>query len=130
VETVTTGAIQMSWDPEARLAIIRFERETHATGRDAKVLVEALTGWIGTERQPFGLLGDGGRLSGLDPEYRSVWGSFLRQHREECRTAFFNMNAVVRIAAEMFRIGTGLRLKAFAHEAEARAWLREMGIRA
>jgi hypothetical protein len=118
----------MTWDPETRLAIIRFERETQATGRDARVLVEALTGWLGTDGRPFGLLGDGGKLSGLDAEYRSVWGNFLRRHRQDCYTAFFNMNAVVRIAAEMFRIGTGLRLKAFAHEAEARAWLREMGI--
>lgn len=118
----------MGWDPEARLAVIRFERETHATGRDAAVLVEALTGWVGSERKPFGLLGDGGKLSGLDSEYRSVWASFLRQHRDDSFTAFFNMNAVVRIAAEMFRIGTGLRIKAFAHEAQARAWLREIGI--
>ena len=118
----------MTWDPDARVAAIRFERDTQATGRDARALVEALAGWIGTEGQPFGLLGDGGRLSGLDAEYRSHWGSFLREHRQDCYTAFFNMNAVVRIAAEMFRIGTGLRLKAFAHEPEARAWLRENGI--
>jgi hypothetical protein len=130
LESITTGTIKMTWDPEARLAVIGFERETHATGRDARVLVETLTGWIGAERKPFGLLGDGGRLSGLDAEYRSVWGTFLRQHRDDCRTAFFNMNPVIRIAAEMFRIGTGLRLKAFAHETEARAWLRETGIRA
>jgi hypothetical protein len=118
----------MTWDVETRLAVIRFERETQATGKDAVVLVDALTGWIGTEGEPFGLLGDGGRLSGLDAEYRSVWGKFLRQHRADSRVAFFNMNAIVRIAAEMFRIGTGLRLKAFAGEAEARAWLRENGI--
>jgi hypothetical protein len=128
VETVTTGPIEMTWDPDARLAVIRFERETQATGRDAVVLVDALTGWIGTENRPFGLLGNGGKLSGLDAEYRSVWGSFLRRHREDSYTAFFNMNAVVRIAAEMFRIGTGLRLKAFADESEARAWLRDNGI--
>jgi hypothetical protein len=128
VETVTSGAIRMTWEPEPRLATIRFERETQATGPDARVLVEALSRWIGTERKPFGLMGDGGRLSGLDAEYRSVWSSFLRQHRDDCVTAFFNMNPVVRIAAEMFRLGTGLRLKAFATEADARAWLREMGI--
>jgi hypothetical protein len=130
VELVTTEAIEMRWDAEARLAIIRFERETQATGKDAVVLVDALTGWIGTEGEPFGLLGDGGRLSGLDAEYRSVWGKFLRQHRVDSRVAFFNMNAIVRIAAEMFRIGTGLQLKAFAGEVEARAWLRENGIAA
>jgi hypothetical protein len=128
METVTTGPIVLTWDADARLAIIHFEREAQATGRDAVVLVDAMTGWIGTEGKPFGLLGDGGKLSGLDAEYRSAWGSFLRHHREDSHTAFFNMNAVVRIAAEMFRIGTGLRLKAFAGEEEARAWLRENGI--
>jgi hypothetical protein len=128
MERVITGPIEMTWDPDSRLAVIRFERETQATGKDAVVLVDALTGWIGTEGKPFGLLGDGGKLSGLDAEYRSAWGSFLRHHREDSHTAFFNMNAVVRIAAEMFRIGTGLRLKAFAGEEGARAWLRENGI--
>jgi hypothetical protein len=128
MERVTTGPIEMTWDPEARLAVIRFERATHATGKDAVVMVDAMTRWIGTDGKPFGLLGDGGKLSGLDAEYRSVWGRFLRHHRGDSHTAFFNMNPIVRIAAEMFRIGTGLRLKAFAGEADARAWLRDNGI--
>jgi hypothetical protein len=130
MERILTGAIEMTWDPEARLAVIRFERATQATGKDAVVLVDAMTGWIGTESKPFGLLGDGGRLSGLDAEYRSVWGRFLRRHPSDANVAFFNMNAIVRIAAEMFRIGTGLRLKAFVTEADARSWLRENGIAA
>jgi hypothetical protein len=120
----------MTWDPEARLAVLSFSRETTTTGPDAVILVDELSRWIGTEGAPFGLLGDGGNLRGVDAEYRSVWSKFLRQHRDGSHTAFFNMSAVVRIAAEMFRIGTGLKLKAFATEAEARAWLREAGIRA
>lgn len=128
MERVDSGAIEMTWDPEARLASLRFARETQATGQDAAVLVETITGWIGSEGRPFGLLGDGSRLSGLDAEYRSRWATFLRQHRGEAYVAFFNMNALVRIAAEMFRVGTGLQLKAFAGEADARAWLRDNGI--
>jgi hypothetical protein len=130
METVTSGTIQMTWDPDPRLAMIRFERETQATGRDARVLVDALTEWIGTEGKPFGLLGDGANLAGLDAEYRSVWGSFFRQHRDDSSTAFFNMGPIIRIAAEMFRLGTRLPLKAFADEQDARAWLRQRGIRA
>jgi hypothetical protein len=130
METVTSGSIQMTWDPDVRLAVIRFERETRAAGRDARVMVEAMTRWIGTEGKPFGLLGDGGNLSGLDAEYRSVWGSFFREHRQDSSTAFFNMGPIVRIAAEMFRLGTGLPLKAFADEEDARGWLRQRGIRA
>ena len=51
-----------------RCAVIRFDGETHATGSDARVMVDAMTGWIGTDGQPFGLLGDGGNLSGLDAD--------------------------------------------------------------
>jgi hypothetical protein len=125
---ITSGTIEMTWDSESRLAFIRFESETHATGKDAVMLVDALTRWIGTDRRPFGLLGDGGRLAHVDAEYRSVWGKFFRQHREDSYIAFFNMGPLIRIASEMFGIGMRLQLKAFANEAQARAWLRKMGI--
>lgn len=128
MDRVTTGTTEMTWTSESRLAVLSFERETHATGNDAAVLVDALTRWIGTDHKPFGLLGDGGRLAGVDAEYRAVWGRFFRQHRADSWIAFFNMAPLIRVAAEMFRIGAGLRLKAFAHEEEARAWLRRMGI--
>lgn len=128
MEKVTAGPAELTWDPEARLAVLRFSRMATPTGRDAVVLADALKGWVGETREPFGLLGDGGRLRGVDAEYRAVWSQFLRQHREYAYAAFFNMSAVVRIAAEMFRLGTGLHLKAFASEAEARSWLRGAGI--
>lgn len=125
---VTSGAIEMTWDSVARIALLRFNADTHATGKDAGILIEALTRWIGTDQKPFALLGDGGRLSGVDAEYRSKWGSFFRAHREDSYVAFFNMGPIIRIAAEMFRLGTGLSLKGFADEKDARSWLREKGI--
>jgi hypothetical protein len=128
MDKITSGTIEMTWDSESRLALIRFESETRATGKDAVVLVNALTRWIGMDRKPFALLGDGGKLAGVDAEYRSVWGKFFQQHREDAYIAFFNMGPIIRIAAEMFGVGTGLKLKAFADEAQARAWLRRMGI--
>jgi hypothetical protein len=130
MDKITSGSIEMTWDSESRLAFLRFESETRATGKDAVVLVDALTRWIGADRKPFGLLGDGGRLGRVDAEYRSVWRKFFREHREDSCIAFFNMSPFIRIAAEMFGIGTGLRLKAFADEGKARSWLREMGISA
>lgn len=130
MDKITTGSIEMIWDSEARLAMLRFELETRATGKDAVVLVDALTRWIGTDGKLFGLLGDGARLAGIDAEYRSVWGKFFRKHREDSRIAFYNMSPFIRIAADMFRIGTGVQLKAFADEGAARSWLRGMGIAA
>lgn len=137
MERIGTRSIEMTWDPDARIAELRFERETHANGQHAKVLVDALSRWIGlpglpgppgSDSKPFALVGDGSNLAGVDAEYRAVWGKFLRQHRDDCYVAFYNMGLVIRIAAEMFRLGTGIRLKAFANEADARAWLRQMGI--
>lgn len=130
MERVASGTIELSWDSGSRLATIRFEKATHATGKDAAILVEAMRNWIGVEQKPFGLLGDGKNLASLDAEYRAIWGAFFKEHRQNARIAFFGMGPVIRIAAEMFRIGTGLRLKACALEDEARAWMREMGIQA
>lgn len=130
MDKVTVGAIEMTWDSESRLALLRFERETHGTGKDAENLIEALARWVGSDGKPFALLGDGSKLTRVDAAYRSSWSKFLQHHRADCCVAFFNMNPVIRIAAEMFRIGTGLRLKMFAREEEARSWLRGMGIAA
>lgn len=127
---ITSGSIEMTWNSESRLAFMHFESETRATGEDAVALVDALTRWIGTDRKPFGLLGDGGRLGHVDAEYRSIWRKFFQEHRDNSYIAFFNMHPIIRIAAEMFNIGTGLRLKTFADESMARSWLREMGINA
>ncbi|HEV8670321.1 MAG TPA: STAS/SEC14 domain-containing protein [Candidatus Limnocylindria bacterium] len=123
-------SFQMTWDPATRLATLRFSADTHAMGSDAATLIDALTTWIGADPRPFALLGDGGRLKGVDAEYRSRWSRFLRQHKDRCFIAFFNMGALIRIAAEMFRIGSGLQLKAFADEESARAWLRGVGVAA
>jgi hypothetical protein len=128
LEKTTVGSIEMDWHADTRLAVLRFTREAHPSGKEAVALVEALTRWIGTDGRTFGLLGDGEKLSGVDAEYRSVWGTFFRQHRRESYIAFFNMKPVIRIAAEMFRIGTGVQLKAFADETDARSWLRQKGI--
>lgn len=118
----------MTWDPAVRLATITFSADTHASGDDARVLVGALERWIGREPRPFGLLGDGGRLRGVDAEYRSVWAAFLGRHRASCHIAFFNMAPVIRVAANMFGIGARLRLRAFSRESHARAWFRRQGI--
>ena len=128
MDKITSGSIEMTWDSESRLAFIQFESETRATGKDAEVLIDALTRWIGTDGKPFGLMGDGGRLAHVDAEYRSLWGKFFRQHHEDSYIVFFNMSPLIRIAAEMFGIGMRLQLKAFAEEAQARSWLREKGI--
>lgn len=130
METARADAIVLTWDPAVRLATIRFETETRATEAHAKALVAAMTSWVGPQPAPFGLLGDGRGLKSLDAGYRATWGDFLKRHAKEASVAFFHMGPVIRVAADMFRLGTGLKLKAFAAEDDARAWLRKAGIQA
>lgn len=118
----------MTWDPGARLAHILFTAPTEARGEDAALLVAAISDWVGTEGRPFGILGDGGKLGRLDAAYRATWGRFFKDHRRDSHLAFYNMTPLVRVVAEMFRIGTGLDMRAFATEEEARSWLKPKGI--
>lgn len=52
----------------------------------------------------------------------------LKQHRKECYLVFFNVTPLMRIAVDMFRMGTGLQVKTHVDEREARARLRQKGI--
>lgn len=128
MDRVTVHTITMTWDPAARLAHIFFTAPTQATGEDARALVAAITAWVGTEGKPFGLLGDGGKLGAISAEYRATWGRFFKEHRGHSHLAFYSMTPIIRLAAEMFRIGTGLDMRAFATEEEARSWLKAKGI--
>lgn len=128
--TVTSGAMVLTWNPSTRLLEQRFESAGRAAGPHGAALVDLLTQVIGSERQPFAVLADAANVSGVDAEYRALAGRFFRQHRDEGLIAISHMGAIVRVTCEMFRIVTGVRLKGFAEEADARAWLQENGIRA
>src|SRR3989304_6535878 len=109
MEKVSRGNIEMSWDPEARLAFLSYKEKTRATGPDAEALVSALSSWLGEDGKPFALLGDGSKLGAVDAEYRAIWGQFFRKHRDDSFIGVFNMNAIVRVPADMVGIGIGLR---------------------
>lgn len=108
--------------------MIRYAPDTKLVGTDASVLIDAWTGWIGTEGYRFGVLADAKGVRGTDAEYRSKAGAFFKGQRDAACIALTNMGPIIRIVTEMLRIGTGIRLKAFADEAAARVWLGEEGI--
>jgi hypothetical protein len=94
------------------------------------MLIEVLKERIGAKGEPFALLADAYGVSGADTEYRAKTTQFFRQHRDGLYIALFNIGPLIRVLTEMFRIGSGLHVKAFNNAAEARAWLREKGIAA
>jgi hypothetical protein len=126
MDRVTSGSLEMTWDPETRVAVVRHAREGAALGGDAAKFVDALTRWIGTEGEPFGFMVDGAKAGGLDAEFRSTYAGFFKLHRKQAAIALFNLSPLHRVVADMFRMATGMPLKAFAEEQAARSWLREM----
>ncbi len=129
-EAVNAGAISLTWEPGIRLATLRFAEPTIGTGPAAQILVKAITGWAGANFEPFGLLADAKNNPSVDAHWRSTWTAFLKIYKASMIIAVFNMGAVARITAELFRIGVGLNLKGFSQEKDARAWLKTQGIRA
>jgi hypothetical protein len=127
---LTSGPIDITWHPGPRLAVIRYTPDTRLVGEDGAVLVNSLSGWIGSEGKPFGVLADATGVRGTNAEYRSAMGVFFKDHRDSAYVALTNMGSVVRIVTDMLRIGTGVQLKAFANESKARAWLGSHGIAA
>ena len=128
--TVTSPSTEITWSSEERLAGVRYTLGTTLTSKDGDFLVEALTGWIGAKGQPFAVFADAAGLHGTDAEYRAKASGFFRQHRDTAFIALINLGPVIHVVVELFRVGTGIQLKTFAHEAAARSWLRTKGIAA
>lgn len=110
--------------------MIRCTPGVTVSGSDGRVLIDALARWVGEEPAPFAVLADATGVPGTDAEYRSMVSSFFVGHRDRSYIALVNVGPVLRVVAEMFRIGSGVPVKGFPTEAEARAWLRGRGIAA
>jgi hypothetical protein len=128
--TVTSAAADITWDAGSRVAFVRYKLAARLAVGDGVLLVDALTGWIGTESTPFAVIADAKELRGTDGSCRAHVSTFFRRHRETALVALFNMGPVIQVVVEMFRVGTGIQLETFGDEARARAWLRTKAIAA
>jgi hypothetical protein len=122
--------MDIAWHPSSRIATIRCTAGAMVDGEDGRVLVEALTAWVGPRPVPFAVIADATGVPGTDAEYRSTVREFFARHRDHAYIALVNMGPVLRVIAEMFRIGSGVQLRGFASDDEARQWLRDQGIAA
>jgi hypothetical protein len=127
-DTVVSDTTEIHWEPQSRVASVRYADGASLTGPDGPFLVDALTGWIGADGTPFAVLADAKGLRGTNAGYRASASRFFRQHRDTAYIALINVGPVIHVIVEMFRVGTGIQLKTFGAELTARAWLRTKGI--
>jgi hypothetical protein len=121
-------SMEIALRPESNLVEVRFAPNTSLTGEHGAAMVDALKGVVGTKGERFGLFADAKGVSGTDADYRAVTGKFFGQHRTAARIALINLGPIIRVVAEMFRVGIRLQMKTFDDQAAARAWLRTQGI--
>jgi hypothetical protein len=127
METITNPSTEITWDPEERLAFVRYTAGATLVAEDGVFLTEALARWT-AGGESFSVLADAKDLKGTDGRYRAIASAFFRTHRARAAIALLNMGAVITVLVEMFRIGTGVRLKAFPDEMAAREWLRKQAL--
>ncbi len=125
---VTCGSMELAIQPEARLVVLRFASATSLTGEHGAALVDAMSRVMGERGERFGLLADCHGAQSTDADYRASTGEFFRHHRDTAHIALYNLGPIIRVVAEMFRVGIGLHLKTFDEDAAARSWLRKQGI--
>jgi hypothetical protein len=123
------GSIEVWVEAGSRIARARFAPDTSLTGAHGRLLVEVMRELVSEPSpRPFALLADAGGVVGTDADYRATTGDFFSAHRESSRIAVLNLHPIIRVVAEMFRVGMGLSLRTFSDEASAREWLRTQGI--
>jgi hypothetical protein len=128
--TITSDSTEVRWHVRQRVALVRYSVGANLESKDGTFLVEALTSWIGANSEPFAVLADALGLSGTDAEYRAKVSAFFRRHRDTAFIALINLGPVIHVVVELFRLGTGIQLKTFPSEADARRWLRTKSIAA
>jgi hypothetical protein len=121
-------SMEIALHPESRLVELRFAPKTSLTHQHGAAIVDALKSVMGTQGERFALFADAKGVSGTDADYRAVTGEFFGRHRDTARIALINLGPIIRVVAEMFRVGIRLQMKTFGDEAAARAWLRTQGI--
>jgi hypothetical protein len=126
---IAADLMEFTVHPESRLVVLRFLADVSLTGKHGEALVDAFESVL-VDGERFGLLADAKGVRGTDADYRAVTGGFFGQHRDTARIALINLGPLIRIVAEMFRVGVGLQMKTFGDAAAARSWLRTQGIRA
>jgi hypothetical protein len=130
LDRLKTASLDMTWDPVARVCVSRVTPGANLGREDGETLVGAVDRWSSGSPARFAVLADGGGGHQTDRAYRATLSRYFRRRIDVATIAFFGLGTVLQVVVEMLRIATGMHLRVFSTEAEARAWLREEGFAA
>jgi hypothetical protein len=126
MDTIAHATFSITWDPKERFATMLL-CGTDLGGEDARAIIEALQERIATGggwgAGHIRVLGSATDVVTTSAPWRALWARFFREHARTMSMAIVVGSPINRIMIHMYAIGTGTRVKAFAREEEARAWL-------
>lgn len=124
------AGIEIIWQPEHKLARMRFvEPLAKGTAEHAQSFVDQLNRWTVGRTPRYGVLVDCAGIQDTDPGWRTVLHDYYRDTDIEVLVAWYNLNPVTKLMAEMFVVGSKtIEGKLFSDESEARQWLKAHGI--
>jgi hypothetical protein len=127
-EQIRAGPTELTWDPIARTATLRFVEEGEGGREEAERLTAQLSTWVGDpDPEPYQLLVDCSSMVDIDAGWRTTWAEYFKDHREHATIAWFNASPWIRLIILLFKKATGIRGEIFGEEAEARRWLETVG---
>jgi hypothetical protein len=122
---VRAGPTELRWDPDARLAELRFVEPGTGGGVEAEQLTTHLARWVDEDGGHFRLLVDCSEMVDVDAAWRQTWGTYFQQARDRAVVGWYNASARIRLVIIMFKKATGVTGEAFESEAEARDYLAQ-----
>jgi hypothetical protein len=120
----SSPSFDLRYEPEARIVMLRCHADAKLGSVDGATLIEFLARWVGEDPGDFFLLADARGLRSVDAEFRRRLSDFFKSHGHNAMIGVIGAGPAIRVIAEMFRIGAGVRLVTFADEASARAWVK------
>jgi hypothetical protein len=130
LERVKTASLDMTWDPATRVCVARVTPGAELGREDGETLCGAVERWVSDDPTRFAVLADGGGGHQTDRYYRAKLSRYFRKRIDIAHVAFCGLGPVLSVIVEMLRVATGMKLRVFKSEEEARAWLREQGFSA
>lgn len=118
---LAADGLEMDWSPAQRLLTFVHGPGCVCSGENAHRFSAAMREWVGDE--PFVVLVDAAGAEAITREWRSVWARAFSDHKERSRVGIYHATTAGRLVISLWSFVSGVEVRFFADEAQARAWL-------
>lgn len=116
--------IRVQWDARRRIVEFRYADDTRLTPDAADVIIPRVARWV-EDGHPYGILVDASDTVASNEGWRRRWAAFHKSHASRVHIAVFKAGPFIQGYLLIYTTWSGVPLRCFHTEREARAWLAE-----